>query len=112
MYHMNNNVNKQKEIDRIIKIVENIARLDAKLESFCKQYSIDLATLKSLTDEHKRIYDEITILRKKVEDNEDRIVNNQLDINKNQWRYGSIIAFISSTITAAVIILLHYLLGI
>ena len=108
---MDSNGGKQKEIDRIIHIVEKMATIDAKLEAFCKQYAIDVNMLKDFASEHAKIYEQIAELRKEIEDNQDSINKNTLILDKNQWRFGAILIFISSSITTLIVIGLHALLG-
>jgi chromosome segregation ATPase len=107
---------KEKEIDRLLKLIDSIGRIDEKLDALHEQYNIDCADNKErmntlqaqVNDLEKRRSD----LVQQVEDTKNKI--NKLEEGIARWKiYWAAIAFIASPILTTVIIFLitHFLNG-
>jgi len=103
-----NNNGKEKEIDRLLKLIDSIARVDTKLTVFADQYKIDLVDIK----------EKINIVTDNILDIEKRrneIIKTASDLQEsfNKWKiYFSLISFIGAPAVTTLIIYLieHFVL--
>lgn len=103
-----NGKTKNGEIDRLLKLIDSIARVDTKLTALDNQYKIDIANIK----------EEIDTIRKDILDAEKRkneTIQMVVDLQKSfdKWKiYWSIIAFIGAPTVTTIIIwsIEHFLL--
>jgi chromosome segregation ATPase len=104
-----------KEIDRLLKLIDAIARVDEKLDALNEQYKIDCNNTKErinsiaaqLNDLEKRRSD----LIHQVDDNANQIVKMQEGISRWKIYWGAIAFVVSPTLTTLIIYLFeHFIL--
>lgn len=97
-----------KEIDRLIKLIEQISRLDTKVDILCKQYTVDLNNMKEMLTEQSKKAEK---LQEEHEDLKDLFVKLQVSYDKYKWVWGALAIIITPIITTLVILWLHAVIG-
>jgi len=96
---------KEKEIDRLLKLIDSIARVDTKLTAFADQYKIDLIDIK---EKINTVTDNIL----DVEKRRNEIIKTTSDLQEsfNKWKiYFSLISFAGApAITTLIIYLIEH----
>jgi uncharacterized coiled-coil DUF342 family protein len=96
------------EIERLLKLIDKIARIDTKLDDFCKQYIDDLTQLRKECDEMKRTSDK---LREEHDILKDLFVKLQVSYDKWKWIWRAIAVVVTPIITSIVIFVIHTVWG-
>lgn len=100
---------KEKEIDRLLKLIDSLARIDEKLDALHEQYNIDCTNNKERMDTLQGQVNDLEKRRsdlvQQVEDTKNKI--NKLEEGIARWKiYWAAIAFIASPAITTIIILI------
>lgn len=98
----------EQEIERLLKLIDQIARVDTKLDGLCKQYVDDIAQLRKECDDMRRIADK---LRDEHDTLKDLFVKLQVSYDKWKWIWGAIAVVVTPIITSIVIFIIHTVWG-
>jgi hypothetical protein len=90
-----------KEIDRLISLIEKVTRLDTKLGEFCRQYLLDLADIKKLTNDND----------KRIEELEKKCIMLKASFDKWKMVWGAVAIIVVPILTTIVVLVIHFLVG-
>ena len=97
-----------KILDKIIALIETVARLDTKVNALCTQSVKDIEEVKRIIAEHEEARKDLST---KIQDLEKKFLELKSSYDKIKWMYGALGLIIAPLITALVIALALFLFG-
>jgi flagellar biosynthesis chaperone FliJ len=110
------NQSAEARIDKLLELVDAVARVDTKMEGFCKDTAEELKELKKEIHEgitaHSGMNAKIDQLEKELIKAQNERIEWKMEFDKWKWRLGVIAPVVSIIVTATITYILHAVFGI
>jgi membrane-associated HD superfamily phosphohydrolase len=108
-----------KIFDKLLELIETVARIDTKVEEMCEKHIKDLEQTEHMSRENKdkveKLQEEINTLKldseKAISDLKTEFLKLKLSNDKMKWIWGALAIVVVPIITTLIVLAIHALIG-